>query len=167
MWEVWQYCAAPLAVLQYEEAGRRYPGTGRTGHEYSSTDTWPYHSVSPCQVWQYGADFLMYPSIASHLWRTDTLYPTWPCPLNETTERRADAVGAMVLAFIGLCCARSSLVAAECARALGAAAATPKRSTRRCVLGVCSRWCAERGGAWGRGEVEDTPPLPKIKRDFQ
>ena len=39
MWEVWQYCAAPLAVLQYEEAGRRYPGTGRTGHEYSSTDT--------------------------------------------------------------------------------------------------------------------------------
>ena len=81
VWEVWQYCAAPLAVLQYEEAGRRYPGTGRTGHEYSSTDTWPYHSVSPCQVWQYGADFLMYPSIASHLWRTDTLYPTWPCPL--------------------------------------------------------------------------------------
>ena len=60
VWEVWQYCAAPLAVLQYEEAGRRYPGTGRTGHEYSSTDTWPYHSVSPCQVWQYGADFLMY-----------------------------------------------------------------------------------------------------------
>ena len=57
MWEVWQYCAASLAVLQYEEAGRRYPGTGRTGHEYSSTDTWPYHSVSPCQVWQYGADF--------------------------------------------------------------------------------------------------------------
>ena len=45
-----------LAVLQYEEAGRRYLGTGRTGHEYSSTDTWPYHSVSPCQVWQYGAD---------------------------------------------------------------------------------------------------------------
>ena len=83
MWEVWQYCAASLAVLQYEEAGRRYPGTGRTGHEYSSTDTWPYHSVSPCQVWQYGADFLMYPSIASHLWRTDTLYPTWPCPLSE------------------------------------------------------------------------------------
>ena len=63
VWEVWQYCAAPLAVLQYEEAGRRYPGTGRTGHCYSSTDTWPYHSVSPCQVWQYGADFLMYPSI--------------------------------------------------------------------------------------------------------
>ena len=60
-------CAASLAVLQYEEAGRRYPGTGRTGHCYSSTDTWPYHSVSPCQVWQYGADFLMYPSIASHL----------------------------------------------------------------------------------------------------
>ena len=81
MWEVWQYCAAPLAVLQYEEAGRRYPGTGRTGHEYSSTDTWPYHSVSPCQVWQYGADFLMYPSIASHSSRTDTLYPTYPCPL--------------------------------------------------------------------------------------
>ena len=83
MWEVWQYCAAPLAVLQYEEAGRRYPGTGRTGHEYSSTDTWPYHSVSPCQVWQYGADFLMYPSIASHSSRTDTLYPTWACPLTE------------------------------------------------------------------------------------
>ena len=81
VWEVWQYCAAPLAVLQYEEAGRRYPGTGRTGHCYSSTDTWPYHSVSPCQVWQYGADFLMYPSIASHLWRTDIIYPTWPCPL--------------------------------------------------------------------------------------
>ena len=56
MWEVWQYCAASLAVLQYEEAGRRYPGTGRTGHEYSSTDTWPYHSVRPCQVWQYPVD---------------------------------------------------------------------------------------------------------------
>ena len=80
MWEVWQYCAASLAVLQYEEAGRRYPGTGRTGHEYSSTDTWPYHSVSPCQVWQYGADFLMYPSIASHSSRTDTLYLLAPGP---------------------------------------------------------------------------------------
>ena len=90
MWEVWQYCAAPLAVLQYEEAGRRYPGTGRTGHEYSSTDTWPYHSVSPCQVWQYGADFLMYPSITSHSCRTDTLYPTYPCPLNlsQTSAQR-------------------------------------------------------------------------------
>ena len=89
MWEVWQYCAASLAVLQYEEAGRRYPGTGRTGHEYSSTDTWPYHSVSPCQVWQYGADFLMYPSTASHSSRTrsygylDTLYPTWACLLTR------------------------------------------------------------------------------------
>ena len=87
MWEVWQYCAASLAVLQYEEAGRRYPGTGRTGHEYSSTDTWPYHSVSPCQVWQYGADFLMYPSIASHSSRTDTLYPTCPCPLKLSAEQ--------------------------------------------------------------------------------
>ena len=86
MWEVWQYCAASLAVLQYEEAGRRYPGTGRTGHEYSSTDTWPYHSVSPCQVWQYGADFLMYPSIASHSSRTDTLYLTWPCPVTDFPE---------------------------------------------------------------------------------
>ena len=86
MWEVWQYCAASLAVLQYEEAGRRYPGTGRTGHEYSSTDTWPYHSVSPCQVWQYGADFLMYPSITSHSCRTDTLYPTCPCPLSVQVE---------------------------------------------------------------------------------
>ena len=80
MWEVWQYCAAPLAVLQYEEAGRRYPGTGRTGHEYSSTDTWPYHSVSPCQVWQYGADFLMYPSIASHSSRTGYFIPSFPFP---------------------------------------------------------------------------------------
>ena len=60
MWEVWQYCAASLAVLQYEEAGRRYPGTGRTGHGDSSTDTWPYHSVSPGQVWQYGADSMLH-----------------------------------------------------------------------------------------------------------
>ena len=95
MWEVWQYCAASLAVLQYEEAGRRYPGTGRTGHEYSSTDTWPYHSVSPCQVWQYGADFLMYPSITSHSSRTYgylslgylALPPQAPTPAGSNSQR--------------------------------------------------------------------------------
>jgi len=88
MWEVWQYCAASLAVLQYEEAGRRYPGTGRTGHEYSSTDTWPYHSVSPCQVWQYGADFLMYPSITSHSSRTYGYYTLLgPAPSGAHTRR--------------------------------------------------------------------------------